>query len=459
MPKHILLYLSSSGLPIVLWASVFLQLPLLGGTATMHEREKRPPFSGRDHWVSAKNLTPELIAKLTLIDLSGLAKSVLNDPSHTLGHAQAIIDRAMADLRLLTKGTKDDPEAPRERLRVLDALVLLHKEFPPRQFLFSHGGDVRIAIDALYLMDGLSRAGKGMLSTALAVSLATGRGFGDWVPIEPRSVVIITVEDTERRMRARIKGLLAGMGLEWADLGDRLRLIIRPSGGIDLGNIRDYSALRQAIAPYEPDLIILDNLARMLGSVDENTPEVRLAMEAADRLRAVTGAAVLLVHHWGKGGAGRTGVHKSRGHSSIPAFVDAHLTVEREGETARLTHHDGRDDQDWSSTWRLILEDEGEILRFVVQRTEQGSEEDNETTQKLLAAIETHYFKESTGASVDLISGLSKLSKKTVSENLGPLVAIKRIQRDGPGGRAGYIYFPKGVPLMSQKGKNSPRLF
>ena len=70
-------------------------------------------------------------------------------------------------------------------------------------------------------------------------------------------------------------------------------------------------------------LIIIDTLARCAG-IDENSgSDMRRVIEGADRIRRLTGATVLIIHHSGKDlSAG------ARGHSSLRAAVDTELLVQ-----------------------------------------------------------------------------------------------------------------------------------
>lgn len=81
---------------------------------------------------------------------------------------------------------------------------------------------------------------------------------------------------------------------------------------------------KQAEAEWELPtvLIVIDTLARSIAGANENAPEVMgAAVQSADRLRELTGAHVLLVHHTGKADNG------ARGHSSLKAALDTEIEV------------------------------------------------------------------------------------------------------------------------------------
>jgi hypothetical protein len=79
-------------------------------------------------------------------------------------------------------------------------------------------------------------------------------------------------------------------------------------------------------------LIVVDTLARAISPGDENGPDMSRLVANADRLRHETGAAVMLVHHFGKNADSG-----ARGHSALPAAVDCELTVKRENESQTIT--------------------------------------------------------------------------------------------------------------------------
>ncbi len=66
-------------------------------------------------------------------------------------------------------------------------------------------------------------------------------------------------------------------------------------------NPDDVTAFIAAVQPVKPSLIVLDTLARCFSGGDENnTRDMTLFIEACERLRRETGAALLVVHHTGK---------------------------------------------------------------------------------------------------------------------------------------------------------------
>jgi len=84
-----------------------------------------------------------------------------------------------------------------------------------------------------------------------------------------------------------------------------------------------------AALPWRPTLIIIDTLARSFGPGDENsTTDMGAFVKACDRLRAETGACVLVVHHTGKD------VEKgARGSTALTGAADCIIAVKRRGDS------------------------------------------------------------------------------------------------------------------------------
>jgi hypothetical protein len=83
----------------------------------------------------------------------------------------------------------------------------------------------------------------------------------------------------------------------------------------------EFELLHELLAglPHKPVLIVVDTLARCAAGGDENSAQdMGLFVRACDRLRKLTGATVLLVHHAGKGDP-----KQERGSSALRGACDA----------------------------------------------------------------------------------------------------------------------------------------
>lgn len=141
--------------------------------------------------------------------------------------------------------------------------------------------------------------------------------------------------------------------------------------------------------PELPGLIIIDTLARSMGAGDENTGQDMGAFIAAvDRIRAATGAHVMVIHHSGKDTS-----RGARGHSSLRAAVDTEIGLTREGQTITAEAHkqrDGVSGKTFSYTLRSVYlgddQDGDPITSCVVEPAEApGKKPERLTGQGLIA--------------------------------------------------------------------------
>ena len=90
----------------------------------------------------------------------------------------------------------------------------------------------------------------------------------------------------------------------------------------------ELAKLRDATAPV---LVVLDTLARVMAGGNENQPDAMGAViRNVDRIRAMTGAHVMVVHHTGKEQA-----KGARGHSSLRAATDTEIEVTGDSGSVR----------------------------------------------------------------------------------------------------------------------------
>ncbi|MHA3978751.1 AAA family ATPase [Halovulum sp. GXIMD14794] len=123
-----------------------------------------------------------------------------------------------------------------------------------------------------------------------------------------------------------------------------LALAVQSFGGfhllashIDLCGDDDATAIAELCEDHcpEPALIVIDTLARSMGSGDENTAkDMGQVVRNADRIRYRTGAHVMFIHH-----SGKDATKGARGSNSLRAAVDTEIELSRSGDvvTAEAT--------------------------------------------------------------------------------------------------------------------------
>lgn len=190
-----------------------------------------------------------------------------------------------------------------------DVAKMLREDPPPVQWLV----EGLIPAGAPGLFAARAGAGKSMTALLIALGLASGRGvLGRKVsPEAARGVLYVGMEDDEPEFWRRLRNGLDLMreDPQWtprdeAQLEARLVPIFprrEVCGDFRLeGQWRNLRDLAGAI-PGGCGLIILDTFARLSGGDENSAKETRPFLEAQNGLAHATGAAVMAIHHVGKG--------------------------------------------------------------------------------------------------------------------------------------------------------------
>lgn len=161
------------------------------------------------------------------------------------------------------------------------------------------------------LLAGRSNSGKGMLSMEMAACVATGRPlFGRQGDGKPRHALVVQMEDSAEELERRYVRLrdLLRQDPNWGEAED-ISLLLHmhffipnweAEGGKSLVSI--LPSLEASIKEVKRDgqevgLIVLDTLAALTEG-DENSVEAQRALwPSCYKLRDLSGAAVLVIHH------------------------------------------------------------------------------------------------------------------------------------------------------------------
>ncbi|WP_187830484.1 AAA family ATPase [Siccirubricoccus phaeus] len=185
---------------------------------------------------------------------------------------------------------------------------------------------------------GAPKTGKSFLALRIAWCIALGRDdLWDFRVKRPRRVLYVAAEG-ESGFRGRIGALTRELGSP----GDRLRYLAQP---VTIGPPgEDLQDLTTAALAMGAELIVVDTLARTFGAGDENTAQDMGRFVAnLDRLRAETGAHVLVIHHGRKDGG------DLRGSGALAGAADLVVKVEKgttRAEPSTATIEAAKDDAD-----------------------------------------------------------------------------------------------------------------
>lgn len=161
-----------------------------------------------------------------------------------------------------------------------------------------------------------------------ALSVAHGRPWLDQVEVKAGGVVYVAGEG-QSGVAARIGGWRFSKG----EAGVVPFHVLPRSVAVATAELDELMATI-ATLPERPRLIIFDTLARCFGGGDENSQKDMNAFVAGiDRLRAATGATVLVVHHTGKDGE-----KGARGSTALPGAVDTLITIKRDDRSITVSN-------------------------------------------------------------------------------------------------------------------------
>lgn len=158
--------------------------------------------------------------------------------------------------------------------------------------------------DDRLMLTGFEGLGKSMLTRQLAVAAAAGLHPFTLEDLEPRRVLLIDCENSERISRRKFRPI-AEMTVR---LGRRvpdgaLRLIHRPTG-IDLTQADDRDWLIERVTAHRPDLLFIGPFYRLHNAnLNEELP-ARHTVAALDQARVTARCALVVEAHAGHGEAG-----------------------------------------------------------------------------------------------------------------------------------------------------------
>jgi AAA domain len=281
------------------------------------------------------------------IDLSGiLAKGVREDTNASQSTDTPIdVPRVMAQAA--------GSSLPLSSLPMADWIAALQQKKPAAKFDFVPAGDlVREPKPVEYLVDeliehpslmmlfGAPSAGKSFVAISMAACVATGH---PWLGRDVRSGTVFYLAGEghaglSRRLRAW--EIDTGVSLE----GAPLFVSKLPAQLMDAENAQ---IVEQAIKTLSdtngpPVLIVIDTLARNMGSGDESSnADIGTFVAHIDGMRHRLGCTVEIVHH-----SGHFEADRSRGASALPAAMDATFQMENKGGVRFFTQKKAKESED-----------------------------------------------------------------------------------------------------------------
>ncbi len=244
------------------------------------------------------------------------------------------------------------PTLPTPNLPTPDWIAALQQQNPAAKFEFVPAGDlVREPQPVEYLVDefiehpslmmlfGAPSAGKSFVAISMAASVATGH---PWLGRDVRQGTVFYLAGEghaglSRRLRAW--EIDTGVSLE----GTPLFVSKLPAQLMDSENAKMVEAAINGLSATHglPVLIVIDTLARNMGSGDESSnADIGKFVAHIDGMRHRLGCTVQLVHH-----SGHLETERARGASALPAAMDASFQMEDKGGQRSLTQKKSKESE------------------------------------------------------------------------------------------------------------------
>jgi hypothetical protein len=205
------------------------------------------------------------------------------------------------------------------------------------------GADILNIPDPPWLVDGVIPShnvttlvgppgcGKTFLALDLAMATLTGRDWGGRkTTTDPARSVLWLAGEGATEVGKRARAWCAHHGVDVGSVIGRLHLL---HGGLALHHRDEADDLIAMVADLDPQLIVIDTLARHSVGGDENSAkDMGLLFDALERLARLE-AAVVVVHHTGKDAS-----RGARGNSSINGAVRSEITTTKAADQMYVRH-------------------------------------------------------------------------------------------------------------------------
>lgn len=340
------------------------------------------------------------------------------------------------------------------RKPVLRALILLSfgalLGLPAARWLIRHV----LRRGELSVLFGPSGCGKTFVALDMALRIALGLDW--WGHAVAPGVVVYVAGEGLYSIRERAKAWI-----QQFDDPDKYRELLDRNFQVlgDAVSFLDVDAFERLIKvvsdmPEKPALIVVDTLARSMAGGDENSAkDMGLFVQACDRLRTISGATVLLVHH-----AGKENQRSERGSSALRGAADTMLVVSKEERVIRVECDKQKEGEAFASlnfeldVVEVGIEPDGTsrhsarlkastTIALPFGRWGKQKEDESDCGSKIEMALAEGFFE--TGASATELRAVSELKKSTYYRHRKRLVDAGVVERFRHKGHDRYRLTPK----------------
>jgi hypothetical protein len=187
--------------------------------------------------------------------------------------------------------------------------------------------------DCLVWMVGKPGSMKSFTALDMGGCVGTGETWQGY-PVSQGPVLFLVAEGvrgTKKRVRAWEKSM-----------GRRMTGVYFLPVAVQSKHAAQWTALVELVAELQPVLIILDTQARVTVGAEENSnTEMGEFVHQAERLRAASGACVLIVHHIGRNG------DTGRGATTLDGALSTIIKVGKDDDRVTLECQKNKDGAEW----------------------------------------------------------------------------------------------------------------
>ena len=237
------------------------------------------------------------------------------------------------------------------KVKYLSATELMEREFEPIRWTVPG-----LIPEGLILLAGKPKVGKSWLALHLchAVAFETGGYALGQIEVEPGKAVYYGLEDSERRLQERLKGISCGLPIP----GNLF--ISNHLERLDAGGLEEIEAFLED--NLETRLVVIDTLARVKPRSRRNTDAYETDTEIMGGLQTLAmrhGVTVMVVHHMRKNVKDADDVFDGvLGSTGLTGTADATVLVQRGRQSKEIVMHiTGRDVEEQQLSVRFDLSD------------------------------------------------------------------------------------------------------
>jgi putative DNA primase/helicase len=273
-------------------------------------------------------LDKDAVAMDTVFRASGLYRAKWERADyrdHTIG-------RAIKETRDIF-GPGEPPTIPtsesEQEFSTITATEILEMEIPEEDAIIE---DLVNKGSSLMIL-GRGGVGKSTIGLDMLCHIAAGRRmYRTWDVPEPRTVLLVQSENAHRTTQQRLQSFYENHNEPvFLEGRDRIKFAcrnddIRASG--DLLKDKFYKEIRKLIQESGAEVVLLDPLVSFHSVNENDNVLMRSVLDQLTKLSSETGAAFIIIHHFGKSKE-LEGSEKSRGASSITDWARGCLNLEK----------------------------------------------------------------------------------------------------------------------------------